>query len=301
MRSLKGDAHFHAVTHLQPVSFHSCSVGRKHLTFHTQTRALRRDVAEGLRELGKHSPPTHVVRGFVHGEIAKGFTRLLGRCHRCFRGTYGHFQRFPIQHQLCISRFLLQQLQLPRIHKRINSFNSIEGRVPLLRVFALQQPLLHLLNGLLIPRRYEPQCLNGSRLGRNAIVKPRIFCTRCIIIASHFGRANTILFQTFDMLFGQSRVAIARQNHRHHRLAINRKQVMLFGHKLQKILLIGRREFAFLQRSDIEILQQFLVRHKLSVPPGFSFTQFCHLLLHFLRQKAHRIFQQGLCSHLSIQ
>ena len=58
------------------------------------------------------------------------------------------------------------------VKEGINGIDGINRSVPCLRTLGLEQPSLHLANGLDIVGLQSLQSLNGSHLRRNAIVEP---------------------------------------------------------------------------------------------------------------------------------
>ena len=58
------------------------------------------------------------------------------------------------------------------VEEGIDGLDAVDGCIPSLRTLLMEQPLLHLANGLRVVRRESLEGFDGGHLRRDAIVAP---------------------------------------------------------------------------------------------------------------------------------
>ena len=117
----------------------------------------------------------------------------------------------------------------------IDSIDTVDGRIPGLRTLLLQEPALHLTDGLQVVGRDALQGLDGNGLCRNGVVEPRVSGTLGVVVAAYILTIDGIFLERLDIFEGTLRLELREDDSRKGFL-IHRLVADIFLQELQQVV-----------------------------------------------------------------
>ena len=170
----------------------------------------------------------------------------------------------------------LTQFQTAAFQESIDGIHTVDGGVPCLGTFLLQEPALHLLYRLTVVGCEALQGLDGYGLCRDLIVIPGVACTRGVIVTAQFLAEYGIFLQRLCILQGALGFWLREDDGRKGFL-VNGLRLDIFLHQVEQVLIGGfhvSRQLSSVEGTEIEPLERletgerylmafFLLPHKL--------------------------------------
>ncbi len=211
------------------------------LALHREDLALDGEAAAGvgnvlrlLHELGIDGTPRCTRRGLLdHQRLA-----LLGQdglhvTDGC--GGLRQFERLLVDGD---SRLLGAERETAALQEGIDGVDAVDGGVPGLRALLLQEPTLHLLNGLTVVGRQLLQGLDGNRLGGYLIVVPGVACTRGVVVTAQILTIDGIFLQRLHIFEGTLGIRLGEDDGGEG-LLVDRLRLDIFLQEFQEVV-VGR-------------------------------------------------------------
>ena len=116
-------------------------------------------------------------------------------------------------HGQCLTIYRQRQLNITGSEgglvgeQRMDGIHAVDGCIPLLSAFLLQQPSLHSFERDSIPGSDELHSLDDSHLGGDAIAGKGASCLMAVVVESHLGRTHKVFLHAPDVVGGYLRCA----------------------------------------------------------------------------------------------
>ena len=167
------------------------------------------DVLCCLEELSINGSPRCSIAGLTYGEALTLWQLCLHVSDSCTRLWHGHCLNIQIDGRHLL---VLYQTELLTLQECIHRIHAVYRSIPRLSALLLQQPALHLVDGLEVVWCNHLQSLYGDALGWNLIVEPRVASTWSVIVATHILAINSVLLQRLGILLSALGINLRENN-----------------------------------------------------------------------------------------
>ena len=269
-----GYAHLHLAAHLQFAVI-------QQLALNAQAHRGIGNVGGALRKLGVDRTPRGAGGGLFCGEGVEVGTRHGGLyvAHAC-RGI-GRFEAFAVHRELG-GRVgsSLQHLHVA-VEEGVHGIDTVDGRIPNLRAFLLQQPTFHLIEGGRVVGFEGLYGLDGGHLRGYLVVEPAVIGLPRVVVAAHLFGKHAVLADALQILFAHLRIAVLGQNNSCNGLTIDGKRSRLLGQMADEVGAIGLNVFVIrivYQRTYIQVAHSPFARAHIFLTSLLAFLHCCNFV-----------------------
>ena len=142
------------------------------------------------------------------------------------------------------------------VEESVNGINAVDGRIPNLRAFLLQQPAFHFIEGSRVVGFEGLYGLDSRHLRGYLIVEPAVIGLSGVVVSAHLLGKHAVFANALQILFAHLRVAVLGQDNGCNGLAVDGERSRLLGQMVDKVGAIGLNIFVIAlvyQRTYIKV------------------------------------------------